>query len=274
MQTLLTILKQDQNDDLIPHIVWQNLHPLLEQHSLAAVDYIRDEKLNQVASVRAILPRMVDRILGRNTNDPEPVAAILGLLIDGESPDLKTASQCLQYLSERVQNRELKGDDLKKTQTALAVSITPILKNTKHPLYADGLILAASMGDAKSLQLARELFVSRKADAPMRIRSMEAMVIAGVHTVIYDASNILKSDGSASLKKNVLTTLAKMNNKMVGPVIVESLGQLPEGLESDGCRCVNATFTLECIATGCCRIGADPQNNFERHATSPSHGHW
>src|SRR5262245_1131746 len=65
---LLTILKLCGEDKLIPHIVWQNLHPLLEWHR--ATDRLVDDLdkhslLTTSRNISALVPRIIDRLLAR-----------------------------------------------------------------------------------------------------------------------------------------------------------------------------------------------------------------
>ena len=76
---LLTILKLCGEDKLIPHIVWQNLHPLLEWHR--ATDRLVDDlnKHSLLATSRnisALVPRIIDRLLARQQFSAKPIAAV------------------------------------------------------------------------------------------------------------------------------------------------------------------------------------------------------
>ena len=59
-------LRNCGNDKLIPTIVWQKLHPLLEHDADRLVSILKktenDERFASMG-IRAILPRMIDRIL-------------------------------------------------------------------------------------------------------------------------------------------------------------------------------------------------------------------
>ena len=58
------------DDQLIPHIVWQNLHPLLEDHADEFLGILEKTDLGKSPQLAALMPRMVERILGRKQTDP------------------------------------------------------------------------------------------------------------------------------------------------------------------------------------------------------------
>ena len=67
---LVEVLANCGNDELIPHIAWQNLHPLLGQRSQDFLTLIRKYDLSQSPGIKQIMPRVTDRILARD-NKPQ-----------------------------------------------------------------------------------------------------------------------------------------------------------------------------------------------------------
>jgi hypothetical protein len=51
------------DDKLIPHIVWQNLHPLLETHSSGFLAAVKQHDLKAAPALAKIMPRVTERIL-------------------------------------------------------------------------------------------------------------------------------------------------------------------------------------------------------------------
>ena len=60
---LVKILVGAGDDTLIPHIVWQNLHPLLESHSDSFLALVKQYDLKQTPNLTKIMPRATERIL-------------------------------------------------------------------------------------------------------------------------------------------------------------------------------------------------------------------
>src|SRR3990172_6496235 len=105
----MEVLASCGNDVLIPHIVWNNLHPLLEDHSDDFVGEVARRDLGRAPNVAALLPRVVERLLGRNRFNARPIAALLQQLVEQTASSADAARGCLNVLATRVQTRELPG---------------------------------------------------------------------------------------------------------------------------------------------------------------------
>ena len=62
---LVKVLATCGDDKLIPHIVWQNLHPLLENHSDQFLKIVKEFDLKESKNLADIMPRVTDRILAK-----------------------------------------------------------------------------------------------------------------------------------------------------------------------------------------------------------------
>ena len=51
------------DDPLIPHIVWENLHPLIADHGPELLAILKEYDLKQYPNVAALLPRVTQRLL-------------------------------------------------------------------------------------------------------------------------------------------------------------------------------------------------------------------
>lgn len=60
------ILARCGNDKLIPHIVWQNLYPMLPKHSAAFLAEVKKHDLKESPALAKIMPRVTERILAGN----------------------------------------------------------------------------------------------------------------------------------------------------------------------------------------------------------------
>jgi glucose/arabinose dehydrogenase len=68
LRVLTEVLVHSGDDELIPHIVWQNLHPLLETHSAEFLKLVKEYDLKQTPNLADLMPRVTERILGRPRN--------------------------------------------------------------------------------------------------------------------------------------------------------------------------------------------------------------
>ena len=62
---LVDVLVRCGDDRLIPHIVWQNLHPLLEDHSEEFLALAKNYDLKETPNLAGIMPRVTERIIAR-----------------------------------------------------------------------------------------------------------------------------------------------------------------------------------------------------------------
>ncbi|MFM9114721.1 MAG: HEAT repeat domain-containing protein, partial [Planctomycetota bacterium] len=60
---LVKVLAQAGDDPIIPQVVWQNLHPLLETNSDGFLAIVKQYDLKQTPNLTKILPRATERIL-------------------------------------------------------------------------------------------------------------------------------------------------------------------------------------------------------------------
>lgn len=59
---LVKILATSGEDKLIPHIVWQNLHPLLDSQSGDFMTLVKQYDLKQSPNLAKIIPRVIEKI--------------------------------------------------------------------------------------------------------------------------------------------------------------------------------------------------------------------
>ncbi len=60
---LVDLLANSGDDPLIPQVVWQNLHPLLQERSTEFLALVKQHDLSQAPNLKKILPRATERIL-------------------------------------------------------------------------------------------------------------------------------------------------------------------------------------------------------------------
>jgi putative membrane-bound dehydrogenase-like protein len=62
---LVDVLAHSGDDEVIAHVVWQNLHPLLEERSGEFLKLAKNHDLKQTPNLAKIMPRVTERILGK-----------------------------------------------------------------------------------------------------------------------------------------------------------------------------------------------------------------
>src|SRR5262249_30440817 len=109
MPLLIQVLTTCGDDKLISPIVWQNLHPLLEDHD-QFLKIVAKTDLKQSPNLAALMPRVLDRLLGRRASgrepDVAPVVSLLKMLLESKNADAGAARPCLAALAGKLQTGE------------------------------------------------------------------------------------------------------------------------------------------------------------------------
>ena len=208
IKTLLDVLSNSADDKLIPHIVWQNLHPLLEANTDQFLKDLADGYLKS-KPVTDLMPRVVDRILGRQQFDAQPIGKLFALLRDDHS---QVGREVLAVLAAKVQSGELKGDKLEQLKTAMFEPLTPLLDSgVSHPLGGDAALLAVSWGDPRALPHVRRSFTTVGLQPDVRLKALNALIAAKddgllefIAKVLDDKSQISNLKSEANLKSEIL----------------------------------------------------------------------
>ena len=214
---LLKVLEAGGDDVLIPHIVWQNLHPFLDQHSDTFISVLQMKDLEKSPNLKKLLPRISDRILGTPQIPAEVVASLFKTLA---TKDAKITSAFLASLANRVQTGELKGERLEGLKSAFAPVLAPMLNpDVVHPLHDDALLLAISWKDPAGLERARLAFSIDGMMQPFRLRSLDALVSAG-------DTEVLKHVPAALRQKEFIPQIATMSAAEFHGRVLDSLSRL------------------------------------------------
>lgn len=171
---LATCLAAAGDDPIIPNLVWQNLHPLLEDGSEDYLAAVARLELIENPQVLALMPRVVDRILAVPSTSGHVIAQLLELL---EENDPETARSCLEVLTARVASHELMGERLEEFQAELTPVTSRIVADGRsHPLYLDAVCLVAAWGDSSAQDAARKIAASGEFSTRQRLQALEALV--------------------------------------------------------------------------------------------------
>jgi putative membrane-bound dehydrogenase-like protein len=218
VSTLLAVLRHAGNDKLIPHIVWQNLHPLLETSSDKLLVHIADKGL--AAPLAALMPRIVDRLLAAPKVEPTVIAGLVKTLADKDQPMAKKA---MSMIAIKVQTGEIQGARL----AALKLAMQPLLRkmldgNPGDALYRAAALLAVSLKDVAGYGPVRQYFIATSGADQARIEALEAL-IAGADDGIQDLVSAVLNEPkiqSAAFRAKVVTTLGRLDAAWVPTLLL------------------------------------------------------
>src|SRR5208283_5545546 len=146
MAVLTAVLSACGDDKLIPAIVWQNLHPLLEDQGDRFLRLMEKADLKS-AALGQLMPRVIERILGSKKPNPGVVVALFGLLAGDKTGNQVGARQCLSILAAKIQSGEVAGEGLIALSEKLQPTIRKLAGEPGHPLCLDACLLACTLKD-------------------------------------------------------------------------------------------------------------------------------
>lgn len=231
---LLEVLASCGDDKLIPHIVWQNLHPLLEEEATKFVEQVALRPAKQRTNFGQIMPRAVDRILARKSFDAAPVVGLVDLLLQSEASDTADAQRSLASLAARVQTGEIAGKNLDLLKSAVQPKLAPILTGDgKHPLLLDVALLATSWRDPAGLASVRNVLANASQSANRRVQALEALVAAKDPGLLEAARGILvdKSPEQVGLQGQIIAALGRLADPGVADLTLKLYPQLNAELQ-------------------------------------------
>ena len=232
--TLVAVLAQAGDDPLVPRIVWQNLHPLLETQTAEFVAEV--QKLRAADSgtypkpVIDLLPRAADRILSTSKPDTLAVAELVKLLLSTEATD-DPADRCLQLLTARIRSGEITGDSLVSIQKELDESLRAAMKNDSvRASTVSAIELAASLRINDGVTAATKLAEQSK-DETIQLRLINALVTARNDVGLSLAESLLKSSTSTDVRRKAVQAIGRIGSSSSTNVLMRHLETLPSDVQ-------------------------------------------
>ena len=229
---LVTVLAGAGDDKVIPHIVWQNVHPILEQHAEQFANAAGDQKLQAMPAMAEIMPRAVERLLASD-QAPTHLARLLSTMTSGAVANPAAFENSLAVISTKVQNREIAGDQREALRKALAPTLVAIFRNENSPFLVRAALLAAAWNDPAGVEVVQGML--RSADKPeaQRIAALQALVSADGRSVLEITGEILKHPGQHSPRfiGELLASLGRLEQPAVADQVLRAYSKLRPELQ-------------------------------------------
>jgi putative membrane-bound dehydrogenase-like protein len=230
--TLLHVLQNCGDDQLIPQIVWQNLHPLLEQRSEQFTQLLQQQNLANSKSVMTILPRAADRILASKSASSEVLGALLKVVLATQDNNSAPAIACLQMLTQRTQSGEIDAARLKKLQAMLEPNLSALVKghvasasgDTPTGLRAEAFYLAASWKSPPAVEALRKLAGRELSDDGIREQAVRALASIQDPGLLPVAEEVLQKPRlhSPKIRAAIFASLGKYESPEVAAVVLDA----------------------------------------------------
>jgi putative heme-binding domain-containing protein len=228
---LIEVLAQCGDDRLIPAIVWQNLHPLLEEHAGKFLAVLQGR--GHTANLAQILPRCVERILASRKASSVALVDLFGLVATGKNADPAAARQVLGMLATKVQNGEIAAPVVRPLQEKLLPALRVELGKTNSPMHVEAAVLAATWKDPSGLDVTRKLLADRARPEGVRLRALEALISARDEGVLDGAGKLLAAGKTLSLafRGQVLAALGKLDDDRVAAIVLREHAKMEADLK-------------------------------------------
>jgi len=231
--TLVAVLAQAENDPLVPRVVWQNFHPLLEKQTaefVAEIQKLKSDSGEFPMPVIDLLPRAADRILSTSKPDTLAVAELVKLLLRTEATD-DPADRCLQLLTARIRSGEITGESLINIQTELAQSLNAAMQNElTRPSTLSAVELATSLRMKEAVGVAVQIH-NQTSDESIRLRLINALITAGEDSGLTSAESLLASASSADLRRKAIQTIGRVGTPRATKILIRHLAKLPADVQ-------------------------------------------
>jgi putative membrane-bound dehydrogenase-like protein len=230
---LAQVLSTCGADKVIPNIVWQNLHPLLEEKGDQLLGVVQKADAKSSANLAVIMPRVIDRILAAKKADPAVVVALLGVLIEGKNANSTAAKQCLAALASKIQTGEVAGAQREALRDKLQPVVRPILDGKPGSvLYVDTAVLAACLKDPIGLKIARAYLSANGQSGETLLKILNALVSAGDTSVLDWVSAGLadRKSGSPQFRGEMLAALGRLEDPKVADVVLANYPKMEADL--------------------------------------------
>jgi putative heme-binding domain-containing protein len=224
---LLTVLRGSGDDKLLSHVVWQNLHPLLEKHGDRYLELAFADNYRTSQPVIAILPRVIDRILAGHNH--AAISTLVKTLAAEAQADPVALEKCFATLTARLATRAITPDQLEPLKAQIDPLVQKILSGApSEPIYPHAALLAATWKDPRGIEIVRNLLSSGEQAPPRRLQALVALIAADDEAIVPTVTAFFaKPDAhSVALRAGALSSLSHVDDAWVAEVILAHYDKL------------------------------------------------
>jgi putative heme-binding domain-containing protein len=229
----------ESNDPLIPPIVWQNLHPLLETRQRDLVKLLAEPTCPVREGFRYLGPRAIERILDCKNFEPELVQALmLRSFADGSTREL------LDNLASRLRRDQLPAAAAEVARKEVAKVLETSRGNVEPALVREYQIFLAHFGHPDSLKetwtVARKPFEGADLEPrgefeELRIRAIQAILYrklkGSIHPLVQSVLAENDRQSSVDFRGELLDELNAVDDPALGPIVARAFPKVADELK-------------------------------------------
>ncbi|MCC7084410.1 MAG: c-type cytochrome [Pirellulales bacterium] len=226
---LLRVLSKSDGDQLLPHIVWQNLHPFIESDPARFVKALEKYDLTQANPVADLLPRIAARLLAIGD---ESVVGLYELLLHQAHDQTAALQSQLAQLSRMIADKEISREQLRSLARRLDTMLIE-LRGGNNALGYEVQLLAAGVerpGASAELLEACQSTTIKPAD---RLRGLEMLLTKRESGAIQLARDIICDERSPlDARATMLTALRRCDDVGVAGEMLAAYSNFPPELQA------------------------------------------
>ncbi len=230
---LFKILATSGDDELLPHIVWNNLQPLMDDRADDVLASMQTSSAIGKPGMNCMMPYLVQRMLGGDRVDPKAVADLFDLLNVGEHADQALAQVFLRSVAIRLQNGELARQTVTELREDLGDAVHAILDGEASQfLYADAAFVSAAWHGVDGINATRKILADKARDPDLRARALEALVAARDQGLLRIVEDMLASqdEHAHELRRRTLAVLGRLEPPDVGRMVLSAYDNMEPDL--------------------------------------------
>lgn len=242
-RSLSDVLALGETDPIVPHVAWQNLHPLLISHPGPLLDRLANGlQNNEQSSVWVeLLPRIVERLIDTDT----PNIPSLGRLFEILAHDPARHTDQLTSFLASLANVANAGSLQEKSKQELLGILNQKGKNLESldsnnpafkPLLTEMLILSIALARPEDVSIPAKLLaagvVTGQQPLPdeTRLRAFSSLIQTGATDIVLAAAEVTLQDpehASPELRARLVSELSRLDSPGVSKLLLALYNQLP-----------------------------------------------
>jgi putative membrane-bound dehydrogenase-like protein len=268
---LVEIIGRSGDDPALPRVAWQNLHPLLEAQGERFASLVVDKNLVANPAIAEVLPRAIDRLLGRARPSAETAAKVALAIFKAPDVDDEVVANTLGVLTEGYRRG---GPQLRAgMKHELGKAVAAMAADPDSPVALDAALLSATWGDPAGVAQARASIGRHDLPDDRRLDALNALVGADPRAAVEACGTLLASKASADLRGRALSAMGSLDDPAVATLVLARFHALepqlkPRAVELLTQRPAWCKALLEAVAAESIPAGALDANQIRKLAAS------
>jgi putative membrane-bound dehydrogenase-like protein len=217
MNALSKILTENESDQMLAHVVWQKLLPLIKSSPQDAVYELFNSWTFESPEIEPILERAIPVLCERRSLDGGELGRLISDTIDSEDASEHLKNSVVQSLNQALRQGQLSPQQREELHASL--------KKANHylderPAIAISMTL---LGDEDAMNLVRRSFNDSKATQNIRLESLQALVSAKAPNIVKDISDSIGgTNAPKEFRIKVIEAIGGVNDPEIGKFLVDN----------------------------------------------------